>query len=120
MATAIDFTDRNDFIGKPKEMTDNQVYALPVCRLITHIPGPTAADPSERVPAHVSCWKLTEEEIEEIKRTGVVYLKVIGHGMVPLSIHGKKPIYRGDDGMCDIVISENIIEQLRNQGQINN
>lgn len=30
MATAVDFPKRNDYIGKPPTMTDNQCYALPV------------------------------------------------------------------------------------------
>lgn len=32
-------------------------------------------------PANVSCWKLTKEELEEISRTGEIYLSVMSGGV---------------------------------------
>lgn len=37
-----------------------------------------------------SCWRLTPEEMSEVKRTGVVWLTVIG-GHPPVRIMGTKP-----------------------------
>jgi hypothetical protein len=111
MATAIDFEERNDFIGKPQAMTENQCYALPVCRMITYIPGPGDQDKAEPTPAHVSAWQLSEEEKAEVAKTGIVYLKVIGSTTYPLSLHGIKPIYPGDGGLADIVPTKEEIEK---------
>lgn len=48
------------------------------------------------IPAVVTCWKLTKEELEEVNRTGRVWVTVIGRSMQPLSVDGFKPI--GKDG----------------------
>ena len=38
----------------------------------------------------ISCWKLTEAELDEVKRTGVVWLHVWG-GHPPVSLAGESP-----------------------------
>ncbi len=97
MAQAIDFEERNDYIGKPADITDNQCYALPVARIITTIPGPTSDDAPANVAAHVSCWELTEDELEEVKKTGKVYVKILGSTLAPMSLHGSLPIIKTGD-----------------------
>jgi hypothetical protein len=99
---AIDFPERNDFIGKPPDMSDNQCYAIPVCRMLTFIPGPTDKDPAVQVAAHVSCWELSDEEKQEVARTGKVYVKILGVSLFPMSVHGKKPIYTEGE-LADLV-----------------
>ncbi len=42
--TAINFLEANDCIGKPVDLTENQCYGLPVCRLVSLIPGETDHD----------------------------------------------------------------------------
>jgi len=37
----------------------------------------------------VSCWRLDEEELAEINKTGVVWLQVVGSGTPPVFISGK-------------------------------
>lgn len=39
----------------------------------------------------ISCWKLTEEEMEEVKRTGRVWLLVWGSTMPPVYPTGRSP-----------------------------
>ena len=38
----------------------------------------------------VSCWKLSEKELAEIQRTGVVWLSVMGGRMPPVMVSGQK------------------------------
>jgi hypothetical protein len=113
MATAIDFPQRNDYMGKPETMSNNQVYALPIARIVTYIPGVIDRAPAQQTHAHVSCWKLTEEELEEVKRTGQVFLKVIGTSTYPLSIHGKLPIYEGDGNLSDKLFTEQEVKEMK-------
>jgi hypothetical protein len=113
MGQAIDFPQRNDYIGKPKTMTDNQCYALPVARIITHIPGETYQDKAEPVHAHISCWELSEEERSEVARTGKVYLKVIGVSTYPISVHGKVPIYVNESNISDKLFTPEEVELLK-------
>jgi hypothetical protein len=113
MAVAIDFQERNDYIGKPKDLTDNQCYALPVSRIITVIPGETDRDKAESVLAHVSCWRLTEEERIEVARTGNVFVKILGITLFPMSVHGIKPINEGAGELCDKVLTKEQISSLK-------
>ena len=39
----------------------------------------------------VSCWKVTDEELTEIQRTGRVWLVVMGSGMPPVVLSGNVP-----------------------------
>lgn len=40
----------------------------------------------------LSCWKLTKEELEEVNRTGRIWLTVIGAVMPPVILDGTHPI----------------------------
>lgn len=44
----------------------------------------------------VSCWRLTEEELAEVARTGVVWVKVQGTALPPMLIHGEALVHIGD------------------------
>lgn len=120
MATAIDFPERNDYLGKPPSTTDNQVYALPICRLVTHIPGPTDQDPPVKSQAHISFWQLSDEEIEEVIKNRGVYLKVIGVTTYPLSIHGNKPIYTEGELADEVFTKEQVKEAWEKMKQKKN
>ena len=48
-------------------------------------------------PLTISCWKLTQEEFEEIGREGVVWLLIWGHH-TPVSVTGQSP-FGGAPGM---------------------
>jgi hypothetical protein len=113
MGRGVDFPQRNDFFGKPKDMTDNQCYSLPVSRIITYIPGPSDKDKAQPCMAHISCWELSEEEVAEVVRTGKVFVKISGTGCMPMSIHGKLPIYVNQSDISDIVLTEQQIQDMR-------
>jgi hypothetical protein len=114
MGHAIDFPQRNDFIGKPRTMTDNQCYGLPVSRIATYVPGPTDKDKAVITHAHISCWELSDEEREQVAKTGKVYLKVLGISTYPVSVHGKLPIYIDESDISDHVFTEEEIGKMKN------
>ena len=77
MAVAIAFTESNAVLSP----TESGVgYVLPV----------NAGSVEEGLPAFISCWKLTPEEIQEIAETGRVWLWVLG-GHPPVCIEGQNP-----------------------------
>ncbi|MBC7948667.1 MAG: hypothetical protein H7Y42_12340 [Chitinophagaceae bacterium] len=113
MAQAIDFPERNDYIGKPEDLSENQCYALPVARIVTYIPGQEKISEPVQVHANVSCWQLTEEETQEVAKSGKVYLRILGHTLYPTSIHGKLPIYPGTEKLSDVVLTKEEIDILK-------
>jgi hypothetical protein len=115
MAKAIDFSERNDYLGKPPDLSDNQCYSLPICRFVTKMPGESDTDAPVNAIAHVSCWKLSEEEREEVSRTGVVYLKILGTTTFPVSIHGLTPIYLESGELSDRILTDDEIKKMRGQ-----
>lgn len=46
----------------------------------------------------VSCWKPSREELEEIRKTGRVWLVIWGTGMPPVALLGHKPFEEQTDG----------------------
>lgn len=75
------FDESNAVLAKPEDMTHDECECLSVYR------GPN----SDGVPIVISCWKVTAEELEEIKRTGRVWLGIVGHTMPPAWISGLTP-----------------------------
>lgn len=101
---AVQFPEVNHSFGKPPNMTDNQCYTLPVCRLITFIPGEDDKSPAVQVPAIVSCWELSDEEMAEVMKTRKVYVKILGTNIFPMSVHGVKPIYVDGGNLSDVIL----------------
>ena len=79
------FHESNGYLGKPPDMTHDECDALSVWR------GDVTVDGGGAVPAVVSCWKLTPDELEEVNRTGRVWLYVVGRTMPPVMMAGNKP-----------------------------
>lgn len=77
-----DFAESNGVLSRPPDMTDEECD--PLCVLHSNLPDQT--------PVVVSCWKVTKEELEEIQRTGRVWLIVVGHTMPPVILSGIKPL----------------------------
>lgn len=48
-------------------------------------------DANQNLPVVVSCWKPTKEELEEINRTGRIWLYIYGYTMQPAAIGGHDP-----------------------------
>lgn len=73
-----DFPEKNINLGPPKGMTEEECYTLP-------------AYYSKEHGAYVSCWVPSAEEIQEIQRTGKVWLWVFGQGHPPVTIEAFSP-----------------------------
>ncbi|RPD50049.1 hypothetical protein DNI29_04430 [Hymenobacter sediminis] len=83
MATPIEFPEQNWLLAKPADMTDEQCCSLPCFVDQTQV---------------VSCWKLTEEELEEINRNGgKIYMGVYGASTPPIWLQPQNPFARPDE-----------------------
>lgn len=78
MANAIAFSESNMSFGPTQ---DGVGYRLPV----------HGGSEAEGMPQFISCWKLTPEELEEVARTGKVWLHVLGGGHPPVLVSGERP-----------------------------
>lgn len=77
------FDESNCVIDKPESMTRDECGALSAWQGTV-----------DGIPVLISYWKLTAEELEEVKRTGRVWLWVWGHSMPPVSMTGESPFVR--------------------------
>lgn len=78
------FDESNHVLGAPKGMSADECLPLSVCM--------TSNGQHDVV---VSCWKVTAEELEEIKKTGRVWLIVCGKTMPPVWLNGTSPFVHG-------------------------
>lgn len=83
MATGVDFNGSNTVLGAPtpEDAAAGTVNGLPVLRY-RDLDGQANC---------LSCWRLTAEELEEVRRTGVVWLNSWGVTHAPLWITGADP-----------------------------
>lgn len=72
MANAVGFQGADFTFAAPKGSED-RVHDLHVAKFDDHT---------------VSCWRLTPEELEQVQKTGVVWLQIMGHGMYPVYVSG--------------------------------
>ena len=79
MATPTTFDKQNMVYGKPSDMNDEQCGSLPVLRTI---------DKELGCYCIISCWELSEAELEEVIRTKKIWFKILAPGMYPVSISG--------------------------------
>lgn len=75
------FKESNFTFTKPKGMTDEQCMDLPVFKGID----------TDGNPVIISCWKFSKEDLEEILKTGQIYLQIAGHGMPPVRLFTESP-----------------------------
>jgi len=75
------FAESNDFLSKPNGMSDEECAPLSILRVVTQ----------NGAPMVVSCWKMTQEELDEVKKTGRVWLAIYGLSMPPAALYGEKP-----------------------------
>lgn len=81
------FSQSNAALSKPADMPVDECHALSVWR----------GRQNNGLPIVVSCWKLTQEELEEFQRTGRIWLIVAGVTMPPVSLTAQFPWSEGDD-----------------------
>jgi hypothetical protein len=77
----VTFDQINKVFKKPADMTDDQCGDLGVCETTD----------KDGYPVIVSCWELTEEELQEIIKTKRVWLGVLGAGTPPVWLSGTNP-----------------------------
>lgn len=85
MAKPVGFEGANFVFTAPPTMTPDECGDLEVFRNGNQI---------------VSCWRLSEDELERVAETGVVWLSIVGAGMPPvniqatgaLEINGRDPV----------------------------
>lgn len=84
MIPAVDFPEANFTFSKPADMTDEQCHPLQVWK----------GKDGSGFPIIVSKWILNKEELEEIIKTGSMYLIITGTGMPPVSLHVETPFVK--------------------------
>lgn len=76
------FDEENGVLDPPPGVSTEECEALSVFR--GKLPS--------NIPVVISCWKLTTEEWEEVRKTGRVWLAIAGHTMPPAFVTGQKPV----------------------------
>jgi hypothetical protein len=77
----IEFKESNLVLSKPMDMTDEQCMPLSVWK----------GNCDDGTPEIISCWKLSKEDLEEINKTGTVWLRIVGQGMPPVTLQTETP-----------------------------
>lgn len=75
------FSESNFTFTKPQSMTDEQCMDLPVFKGVDQ----------DGFPIIISCWKFSKEDLEEIQRTGHIFLSISGQGMPPVGLFTENP-----------------------------
>lgn len=86
----VDFPARNFVYQKPEGWTDEQCSDLPVWKGNAPID-----DNGNTAPTIISCWKLSKEDLEEIQKTGEIWLSISSTGMPPVSLFTENPFTNG-------------------------
>lgn len=73
---ATSFDESNHSLGPPPGVSEDECSSLAVFVDGKHV---------------VSCWKLTREELEEVNRTGRVWLTIWGRTMPPACVQVASP-----------------------------
>ena len=79
---ASSFDESNCMMDTPQGVDPDQIIPLSVCFSVSMM---------WQVPVTVTCWKLTKEELENIQKTGRVWVTLMGHGMPPILPSGFSP-----------------------------
>jgi hypothetical protein len=77
----VDFEQRNAVLGKPEFMTDEQCMSLPVHRHLDQ----------NGYPQVISCWQFSKEDLEEIQRTGRIWMQQLGTTVAPFALFTEDP-----------------------------
>lgn len=80
------FDGSNFTFTKPNGMTDEQCMDLPVFK-----GDGLDEDGNVCYPVIISCWKFSKEDLEEIQKTGHIFLQICGTVMPPVSLYTETP-----------------------------
>ena len=75
------FDEENCMFDTPVGLTSEQCEPMSAWRGILE----------NGIPAIVTCWKVTADELEEIRRTGRVWLMVMGRDLQPTILNAVSP-----------------------------
>lgn len=78
-----DFDESNHVLDKPGDMDREECD--PLCVEIGTVRVGFGDTP---LPVVQSCWKLSAEELEEVNRTGRIWLTIVGRTMPPVMLSG--------------------------------
>ena len=80
MATPTSFDESNAVLDRPRDMTDEEC-------------GPLCIYRGKYLNGNIvySCWKLSEEELQEVINTKRIWLGILGFTMTPAYVSGTKP-----------------------------
>lgn len=82
----VSFPEANLVFTKPEGWTDEQCSDLPVWK------GQAPLDDNGTMGnSIISCWQLSKEDLEEIQRTGRIWLSVSGTALPPVSVFTENP-----------------------------
>lgn len=82
----VSFEGQNKIYTRPENWSDDQCMDLPVFQ------GWSAIDEKgTMMPTITSCWRLSKEDLEEINRTGQIWLTITGCGMPPVELSTEPP-----------------------------
>lgn len=79
--TPTSFPESNNYFDKPNDMTEEQ------CGVLSTFQG----NDINGLPVIISCWKPSKEELEEINRTGRVWVFHYGGYLQPHAVSGTNP-----------------------------
>lgn len=77
----IEFPEKNFTFQKPASMTDKECSSLDVWR----------GETEDGVPAIISKWQPSREDLDALNRGEGLYLQILGTGMPPVSLYTENP-----------------------------
>jgi hypothetical protein len=77
----ISFPEANTIMRRPNGLEPDQCYDIPAYK------GPDGAG----CPVVMTLWKFSKEDLEEILRTGELWVAVAGHSMPPIWMSTEYP-----------------------------
>lgn len=78
----VEFAEKNFTFGRPSGTTEDQCGSLPCYK---------GTESETGWPVIISAWKMSPEELEEVNKTGVIWLRIYSSGMYPVSLSGHRP-----------------------------
>lgn len=75
------FDEENHIFDPPKGISNED------CNSISAFIG----NDVEGRPITITCWRISKEELEELKKTGRIWLWIFGHGMPPVALGTQHP-----------------------------
>lgn len=78
----IDFEGSNITLNKPDNMTDEQCLSIKAYKGLNN----------DGFPCFITCWKPSEEELEQLKQGYCVWLSVLSNSFAPASIYVSVPM----------------------------